>query len=235
MSEIGISVNGKHSYYDFGCRIAKRTIGQPKKNRIIETVPFSNAVYNFSALYGAQTYGERTLNYQLVFLCDSVLDAQNRLRRILAWLDYPDYAKLIDGMTPDLYYMAEMTDTKVSERNNLYTIDVTFRAQPHRYLLNLPNPHIGHYPDVNGDGTVDATDAALILEAAGRLGAGEASGLTPEQEAIADADLDGAITATDAAIVSEFAALTGSGNYTNDAAGWAKYMQARQAQMEGVI
>lgn len=231
----GITFAGAHSWYSHGLRLLERNIGMPPKDEHKERVPYSSITHDFSQLYGAAAYGERTLVYKFEFLCMNRIEVQSRLDAISAWLSCCGKQALRDDMIPGYHFDAECVSMPYTEHHGVCTITATFRASPFRIPDNLPNPHIGHYPDVNGDGTVDATDAALILEAAGRLGAGEASGLTPEQEAIADADLDGAITATDAAIVSEFAALTGSGNYTNDAAGWAKYMQARQAQMEGVI
>jgi len=72
------------------------------------------------------------------------------------------------------------------------------------------------YPDVDGSGKVNASDASAILEAAANIGAGRPSGLTPEQELLADADCDGYITASDASLVLSFAASAGVGLYDND-------------------
>ncbi|MBQ7003373.1 MAG: hypothetical protein IJN57_05330 [Oscillospiraceae bacterium] len=232
---IGIEVNGLHSWSAFRCRVASRNIGQAKKNRITERVPHSNAVYNFSTICGVQTYGERTLKYVLVFLCDNGTEARNRIRCIRNWLDYSGYQKLYDDMEPDIYYMAEATDVNITEQNNLYKISVTFAAEPHAYPRYPSTPSTSHFPDLNADGIVDANDGAIALAAAAQIGAGNPSGLTPEQEAAVDTNGDGVLDAVDANNIMRFAALAGAGNYTNDQAGWTRYMNDQLAQEEGII
>lgn len=81
-------------------------------------------------------------------------------------------------------------------------------------------------PDVDGDGFVTAADSALILTAAAHIGAGEPSGLTPEQELRADADRDGSISPLDAQLVDQFTAAVGAGDYTDDADGWLAFLTA---------
>lgn len=66
--------------------------------------------------------------------------------------------------------------------------------------------------DVDENGTVDASDAAAILTAAAKMGAGEDSGLTNVQKAKADVNADGEIDASDAALILQYAAEVGSGN-----------------------
>lgn len=66
--------------------------------------------------------------------------------------------------------------------------------------------------DVDENDTVDASDAAAILIAAAKMGAGEDSGLTNVQKAKADVNADGEIDASDAALILQYAAEVGSGN-----------------------
>lgn len=65
--------------------------------------------------------------------------------------------------------------------------------------------------DVNGDGMVDAGDAADILVEAALNGAGE-SAFTDEQKALADVNGDGIVEAADSAIILQYAAAVGSGD-----------------------
>ena len=65
--------------------------------------------------------------------------------------------------------------------------------------------------DVNGDKSVDASDAADLLIALANIGAGADSGLTDAQTAAADADGSGALDAGDAAVILQYAAYLGSG------------------------
>lgn len=82
------------------------------------------------------------------------------------------------------------------------------------------------YPDINGDGIIDGRDSTLILSAYANISAGEPSGLTTEQEALADVDKDGKITAKDASYVMSFYAECVAGAYENNSAGWIEFMRA---------
>ena len=86
-----------------------------------------------------------------------------------------------------------------------------------------------HYPDIDGDGRVSATDASSILAAAANIGAGRESGLTPEQEQLADANRDGKINAIDASLVLNFSASVGAGNYEGSLEGWIDFLNDQSA------
>ncbi|MBP0972879.1 MAG: leucine-rich repeat protein [Oscillospiraceae bacterium] len=66
--------------------------------------------------------------------------------------------------------------------------------------------------DLDGDTTVNASDAAKVLIAAAAMGAGEASGLTEAQIKAADVNGDKTVNASDAAIILIYAAAVGAGN-----------------------
>jgi hypothetical protein len=108
------------------------------------------------------------------------------------------------------------------------------RCNVYTYSLDEIYSDTEHYPNVNGDATVSAVDAALVLSAAAKIGAGEPSGLTPEQEVKADADRDGMITAADAALIQEYAAKCGSGKYENSPDGWALFLNIKIGYKEKV-
>ena len=65
--------------------------------------------------------------------------------------------------------------------------------------------------NINGDESIDATDAALLLSAAAAAGAGGDSGLTVEQIAAADLDGNGSFDASDASLILMYAAYSGAG------------------------
>lgn len=89
-------------------------------------------------------------------------------------------------------------------------------------------------PDVDMDGSVTAMDASLILQAASAIGAGEESGLTPEQLLAADADMDGSINAIDASLVLEYAAAVGAGDFPDTPQSWTHFLN-RKLGLEEVI
>jgi len=86
-----------------------------------------------------------------------------------------------------------------------------------------------HYPDIDGDGRVTASDSSLILAAAANIGSGHESGLTPEQEVLADVNRDGSINAVDSSLVLSFAASAGAGNYQNSPEGWIDFLTDQRA------
>lgn len=86
-----------------------------------------------------------------------------------------------------------------------------------------------HFPNVNGCVQsppityITMQDYVAICTAATKIGTGESTGLTPEQETRADVDMDGTITAKDASVIPYFIASCGNGKYTNDLSGWEEY------------
>ena len=86
-----------------------------------------------------------------------------------------------------------------------------------------------HFPDIDGDGRVTASDSSLILAAAANIGTGHESGLTPEQELLADVNRDGSINAVDASLVLSFAAELGVGKYSNNQEGWTEFLSDQRA------
>ena len=70
--------------------------------------------------------------------------------------------------------------------------------------------------DVNADRIINASDAAQVLIAAARLGAGTDPGLTEVQAADADVNGDSKINASDAAVILIYAAAVGAGKEVGD-------------------
>lgn len=66
--------------------------------------------------------------------------------------------------------------------------------------------------DVNGDTTINASDAANVLIAAAAAGAGRELGLTEAQIRAADVNEDSTVNASDAAVILIYSAAVGAGN-----------------------
>lgn len=232
----GIEFAGKHSYYDFGAVVTKRKISVPKKKRVTESVPYSSTVYDFSAIYGEKVYEQRQLQY-VFSISDGDSDVlQKRLADFVNWLYPSGKDKLYDERIKDSYFMAECITLEIEESPFVALVTATFEAEPEQYPITPEQPYEpSSYPDLDGDGAVTAADAALILSAASATGAGNASGLTPQQEVLADVDRDGTITAADAAIVTEFATAVGAGSYPDTPEGWTAFMNAKTLQEEGKL
>ena len=85
----GIKKGNKHSFIDFGLTIKSKSIGMPSKNKVKETIPFMNGQYDFSELYGGQTYSTREVKI-IVALNGLVDSSRTRLNiaydNVINWL-----------------------------------------------------------------------------------------------------------------------------------------------------
>ena len=124
------------------------------------------------------------------------------------------------NLLPGYYYY----DIQINVSEDIYTIaigklhiaiDIT---RPPVILPTFP------YPDIDGDGSVTSIDASMVLSAYANIQAGEPSGLTPEQEDLADANRDGIINSIDASLIMSFYAACSSGEYINNQTGWTTFM-----------
>ena len=130
----GIRFNGKHSYEDFGMTIAEKNAGYPDKEKIKVKIPFSNVEYDFSEIYGEQTYSNRSLTYTF-----NVISKKPTTQKINAietnlsnWLmNSNGKQKLYDDSTPNYYYLAEVEGgLNFAELWNHGKLTVTFTAYP---------------------------------------------------------------------------------------------------------
>lgn len=133
----GIRFNGKHSYHDMGFTMPfeGREIGFPAKNKITVTVPFSNEEYDFSELYGGQSYGSRTLKYNFNLYKRgnwSHTAMEFEKIRLINWLmDSNGRQRLEDDDIPGYYFLAEVEDAaSIQDDFETGTLSVTFRAYP---------------------------------------------------------------------------------------------------------
>ncbi|MCU5306725.1 phage tail protein [Bacillus cereus] len=132
----GIKFDGKHSYNDMGYTMpAERDIGFPSKEKIIVQVPFSNVEYDFSELYGSQTYGSRQLKYQFNVVRRGNYTPhamQVEKTKLINWLmNTNGRKKLYDDTIPGYYFLAELESAAdVQDDWETGTLTATFRAYP---------------------------------------------------------------------------------------------------------
>ncbi|OIJ12714.1 phage tail protein [Anaerobacillus alkalilacustris] len=139
----GINFNGKHSYNNFGITLAPgKTIGIPSKNKIFVTVPFSNQKYDFSELYGDQTYTERTLTYSFNIKDQSKKHMTTKKTEIINWLmNSNGKQKLYDDTIPGYYFLAEVEDESAFNENwEDGILTVNFEAYPFM-IAEYPEGH----------------------------------------------------------------------------------------------
>ena len=112
--------------------------------------------------------------------------------------DYTEYRAIIDGQN-----VISMT----SEEGEKYY------ALPGNHDIIVPFVHESELletGDVDGSGTVNASDAACVLIASASLGAGNETDLSEPQRWSADVNHDGSVNASDAALILQQAAENGA-------------------------
>ncbi len=233
----GIKFNGKHSFFDWGAIISSRDIGVPPKKKVTATVPYSSTVYDFSSLYGKASYEDRTLSYVFTLIAKPHENIRAKTRDFMDWL-YGTYERsaLFDDIDPYHYYNAECTTlSSPTYKGHVAQLTATFTADSHAHSTigednddSADGSEIVYtaYPDVNGDGVVDSSDASIISQMCSLLGAGETltDYYTAEQIALADADGDGEITVSDVSLVKQYASKVGSGEFEDSADGWTAFL-----------
>lgn len=138
----GITFLGKHSYNDFGITMAtQREVGIPNKKKSKLSVPFSNVTYDYSEIFGSQTYEERTVKYTFNIANRSIKrkDEMNWIKTVMInWLmNSHGKQPLYDDYYPGVYFLAEVEGNSnfVENWRNGY-LEVTFTAYPFMIFNN---------------------------------------------------------------------------------------------------
>lgn len=225
----GITINGQHSWYNFHALPAGVEYEYPERQRVTETVPFSNVEYDFSALFGAPVYNKRNVRYKFKFAKGDTGENFIDLDRFIAFLySLEGKLEIYDDETPNHCWVGEFYSVKdvscTGRKNGARMVEVTFRCEPMRRYKPMYAASEARYPDINDDGFVNASDATLIETAAAKIGSGEPSGLDAEHEIKADANRDGVINASDATPVLVYAGEVGAGKREDNPDSWAEFL-----------
>lgn len=96
---------------EFGLMCVNREIGFPKKRKILVDVPFSNTIYDFSNIYGGQTFDNRLLAFTFLFN-GMRKDALHRTwTNVANWLmSGKTKSPLYDDRMQRYYYLAEISE-----------------------------------------------------------------------------------------------------------------------------
>lgn len=187
-----------------------------------------------------------TLNIQLEFESDTVLDLTSNDFEITFSLKHSATAveyvfqkdkTAVTEIAENIFMLRIAPEDTTDLVPGYYYYDIEIKLGDDIYTVAIGRMHIEvditrppvilpefPFPDVNGDGIVDANDATLVQTAWVNISTGQPSGLTPEQEDLADANRDGIIDGRDATLVFTFYAKCSVGLYTDDQAGWTQFM-----------
>lgn len=132
MMRDGITVNGQHSFRDFGLYIHEKKIGLPTKRIIQDSVPYMNGSYDFTALGGAATWGDREISYSFDILAENE-QAMNRQRDfIINWLMNVHDTDIFDDTMPDWHFRGSYKDGDMTDDEEASTVTANFICYPFR-------------------------------------------------------------------------------------------------------
>ena len=125
-------INGKKSYDDFDLYISQRTISQPKKKSIKESVPFSNVVYDFSDINGEIYWEQRTLQYVFDFAELSTEEVEIAKSKALTWLMNVHDTDIYDPYIGDYHFHGSFESDSWSEDFGAGTLTINFSVYPYK-------------------------------------------------------------------------------------------------------
>ena len=126
-------IGDKSSFDDFEASVKTRTISKPKKKSIRETVPFSNVVYDFSAIDGEVYWEERDLEYVIEIMEDTPEQLEEKKAALASWLMNIIEEELKDPFIKDYHFIATYDDMEEDDDENVEktTVTVKFKAYPY--------------------------------------------------------------------------------------------------------
>lgn len=127
-------IGDKASYDDYSASLATRAIGQPKKKTIKETVPYSNATYDFSAINGELYWEERELEYVFEMTAETPEELEEMKAAFADWVMNVMEEKIFDPFIPDYHFVGTFDDIEFDDDEGLdkTTVSVRFTAYPYK-------------------------------------------------------------------------------------------------------
>lgn len=125
---------GEKSSLDFGASVAERTISQPKKKEIKETIPFSNITYDFSGINGELYWEERELKYVFEILADTPEELEKQKIAFASWIMNVMNENIYDPFITDYHFVGTFSDMDFDDEECVEktTATVKFAAYPYK-------------------------------------------------------------------------------------------------------
>lgn len=133
-----IKIGNKSSFDDFEASVCQRKINKPKKKSIRETVPFSNVVYDFSAINGEVYWEDREFEYIFEITADTPELLEEKKRAFAAWVMNIADEVLKDPFIEGYHFKATYADIDEDDDESIEktTISVSFTAYPYMIADN---------------------------------------------------------------------------------------------------
>jgi hypothetical protein len=126
----GITVDGKHSFADFGLNISSRKIDLPPKNSIRKTIPYMSGFYDFTTLNGVVTFGERTISYTFDIIGATVQEMDRKRTEVVNWFCNMHDVDIYDDTIPDYHFYGSFDSVSQNEDGEKTELTITFVCYP---------------------------------------------------------------------------------------------------------
>lgn len=141
----GFTINGKHSFVDYGLHVKKRQLGFPKKNKIHKTVPFMSGYYDFTKINGNVTWGERPLSYTFDIIGDTPEEVDAECTRILNWLGNVHDADIYDDTMVGYHLHGSFDSATPSESEDGEHTELTVSFVCHPFKISNKKTVVDQY------------------------------------------------------------------------------------------
>lgn len=140
------------SYDDFGASVKERETPPPKKKTIKETLPFSNATYDFSSINGETYWEERELSYVFEIIATTPEELEEKKTAFANWVMNVANEEIHDPYIDGYHFLGTFDSMDYDDEDSAdkSTITVNFTAYPYK----IANDAKSYIITVSNDSTV---------------------------------------------------------------------------------
>lgn len=123
--------------FDEYAKMYTHDIGYPKKVKLLKDVPFSNVEYDFSTIYGEQTYENRQVKYVINAVHKDTIEnigMHSVANAIIDWVMSSDRMQpLFDDQDPNYHFLGEVREAaELTDSFDFGGISIVFDCYPYR-------------------------------------------------------------------------------------------------------
>ena len=123
--------------FDEYAKLFTHEIGYPKKVKLLKDVPFSNVDYDFSTIYGEQTYENRKVKYIINAVHKGTIEntgMHSVANSIINWVMSSDTMQpLFDDQDPRYHFLGEVRDAaELTDSFDFGAVSIVFDCYPYR-------------------------------------------------------------------------------------------------------
>lgn len=129
---MSLIVKNKDLTVDFDSYIAERTLSNPKKKTIKESIPLSNVTYDFSDIDGEIYFEERDLTYTIDIAETSTEAMEEKRASLFEWLAFVQNEDIYDPYFEGFHFRGSFDSDSWSEDFGAGELEVTFKVYPYK-------------------------------------------------------------------------------------------------------